>query len=216
METLAYLLVSQGYESQDDLAGQPERLETPLTFSNLAAVKLLSLSCAAWLLGLSSGAIAQTYESDGLYPSSIYAFTADRAYSDYYRGDSVAYLLPEDSIYAGDAYSYVRPNGQSSRAIAPCPYSTADSVTDSATSSTTGYVTIAPASSLQMGGLQLGDSGAQVRSLQELLRNAGYFSSTSTGYFGSATEAAVIAFQQDYGLMVDGVAGAQTIAALQS
>jgi peptidoglycan hydrolase-like protein with peptidoglycan-binding domain len=48
-----------------------------------------------------------------------------------------------------------------------------------------------------------------------LLRNAGYFSSPSTGYFGTSTESAVIAFQQDYGLVADGVAGSQTIAALQ-
>jgi Putative peptidoglycan binding domain len=233
METLAYLLVSQDYASQGyevrccsgskleemllDAGRLTERLigqlEIPkLSLSSLAAVNLLSLSCAVWLLGLSSGAIAQTYESDGLYPSSIYAFTTDRAYSDYYNGSSTAYLLPEDSIYPGNAYYYVRPNGQSGRqggrAIAsPCnSYSPLYPATDS----TAGYVPIAPASSLQ-----IGDSGDRVRSLQNLLQDAGYFSNTSTGYFGPATESAVIAFQQDYGLMVDGVAGSQTIAALQ-
>ena len=225
METLAYLLVSQDYECQDykrqdyetrrcfssDLEAMPlnlghsiERLAiSPLNLSNLAAMNLVSLSCVIWLLGLCSGAIAQTYDSDGLYPSSIYAFTADQAYSDRYSGSSTAYLLPETSIYPSDTYAYIQPD----RAIAsPCGYATPYAGIDS----TAGYVPIAPANSLQVG-----DSGNQVRSLQDLLRNAGYFSSTSTGYFGSATKSAVTAFQQDYGLMVDGIAGSQTIAALQ-
>jgi Putative peptidoglycan binding domain len=227
METLAYLLVSQDYEGQDCKArhcasGNLEempldtgRLKIPqLKLSSLAAVNLLSLSCVVWLLGLSSGAIAQTYDSDGLYPSSIYAFTADRAYSDYYSGSSTAYLLPEDSIYAGNGYYYIRPNGRrAGRASgSPCNgYSTLYPIADSTIAdSTAGYVPIAPANSLQ-----IGDSGDRVQSLQDLLRDAGYFSSASTGYFGSATESAVIAFQQDYGLMVDGIAGSQTIAALQ-
>jgi Putative peptidoglycan binding domain len=205
METFAYLLVSQDYEARNDFGDELGQILPSLVLSNLSIANLLSLSCAIWLLGLSSGAIAQTYDSDGLYPSSIYAFTADRAYSNYYKGSSTAYLLPEDSIYASDVYAYVRPSGSARQASIPCngnAYSIADP--------TAGYLPIAPASSLQVG-----DSGDQVRSLQDLLRNAGYFSRASTGYFGSTTESAVIAFQQDYGLMVDGVAGSQTIAALQ-
>ncbi len=206
METFAYLLVSQDYEARNDFGVELKPVSFGLVRSNLSPVNLLSLSCTIWLLGFSSGAIAQTYNSDGLYPSSIYAFTADRAYSDYYRGTSIAYLLPEDSIYASDSYAYIQPSGSGRGSIAPCNGYAAYPGTDS----TAGYLPIAPASSLQVG-----DSGDQVRSLQDLLRNAGYFSRASTGYFGSTTESAVIAFQQDYGLMVDGVAGSQTIAALQ-
>ena len=202
METLAYLLVSQDYESQDCGSQGYE-----FKLANLAAINLVSLSCMVWLWGLCSGAIAQTYDSEGLYPSSIYAFTADQAYSDRYSGSSTAYLLPETSIYPRSTYAYIQPD----RTIAPCGYATPYAGTDS----TAGYVPIAPANSSQGGSLQVGNSGNPVRSLQDLLRNAGYFSSTSTGYFGSATESAVIAFQQDYGLMVDGIAGSQTIAALQ-
>lgn len=62
--------------------------------------------------------------------------------------------------------------------------------------------------------LQKGDSGPDVRCLQDRLRELGYFTGPSTGYFGSMTKAAVIAFQCDYGLVGDGVAGPETLAAL--
>ena len=211
METFAYLLVSQDYEAKNDFGGELGQVLPSLVLPNLSIANLLSLSSAVWLLGFASGAIAQTYESDGLYPSSIYAFTADRAYSNYYKGSSTAYLLPENSIYASDSYAYIRPSGSARQTSVPCNgYSTYPIAAPTA-----GYLPIAPANSLQAEGLQLGDNGDRVRSLQDSLRNAGYFSRASTGYFGSTTESAVIAFQQDYGLMVDGVAGSQTIAALQ-
>ncbi|NJR40444.1 MAG: peptidoglycan-binding protein [Leptolyngbyaceae cyanobacterium CSU_1_4] len=61
-----------------------------------------------------------------------------------------------------------------------------------------------------------GDSGAEVIRLQDLLRNAGYFPSASTGFFGEFTEAAVHDFQRSKGLEVDGVAGYHTLKALAS
>ncbi len=61
-----------------------------------------------------------------------------------------------------------------------------------------------------------GDSGADVTHLQDLLRNAGYFPSASTGFFGGFTETAVHDFQRSKGLAVDGVAGYYTLKALQS
>lgn len=64
--------------------------------------------------------------------------------------------------------------------------------------------------------LQYGDTGEDVRCLQEQLRRAGYFHGEATGYFGSKTCDAVIAFQRDHGLKADGIAGPQTLSALQS
>lgn len=61
-----------------------------------------------------------------------------------------------------------------------------------------------------------GQSGADVIRLQDLLRNAGYFPSASTGFFGEFTEAAVHDFQRSKGLAVDGVAGYQTLKALET
>jgi peptidoglycan hydrolase-like protein with peptidoglycan-binding domain len=61
-----------------------------------------------------------------------------------------------------------------------------------------------------------GDSGADVTRLQDLLRNAGYFPAATTGYYGEFTEAAVRDFQHARGLAVDGIAGYETLAALES
>jgi hypothetical protein len=212
METLAYLLLSQELESQDDEArsgfdGLPLQLSA-LKLSSLAAMNLLSLllgvSGSTWLLA--AEAIAQPYVTDGLYPSSIYAFAGDQAVQ--YSSTAATYLLPETSIYAGGNYAYIQPNGDA--AYVPCSVGGYYPPAYSTEYPTERYVSVRPASNLRQG-----DSGEAVRSLQDLLRNAGYFSNASTGYFGSATEAAVIAFQQDYGLIIDGVAGSQTIVALQ-
>lgn len=64
--------------------------------------------------------------------------------------------------------------------------------------------------------LRKGDKGEAVRELQEALVARGYNlpSSGIDGDFGAETRGAVIAFQQDAGLAVDGIAGPDTWAAL--
>lgn len=62
--------------------------------------------------------------------------------------------------------------------------------------------------------LSRGDSGHGVKSVQYALQNYGYFDGKATGYFGSVTKHAVIAFQRDYGLTADGVVGPATASAL--
>lgn len=64
------------------------------------------------------------------------------------------------------------------------------------------------------GALYYGMEGNDVYTLQVLLADYGYFVSVATGYFGELTEAALINFQSDYGLSVDGVAGSETFGAL--
>ncbi len=75
--------------------------------------------------------------------------------------------------------------------------------------------------------LKRGKKGDAVRALQAMLKFLGYQEvsgqvSTPTirtldedGIFGPATEAAVLSFQEDQGLLVDGIVGAETMAALQ-
>jgi peptidoglycan hydrolase-like protein with peptidoglycan-binding domain len=53
-----------------------------------------------------------------------------------------------------------------------------------------------------------------VTRLQQLLQQAGYFTPNPTGYFGSITKNAVIAFQRNSGLPANGVANRQTWDAL--
>ncbi|MBD2461580.1 peptidoglycan-binding protein [Oscillatoria sp. FACHB-1407] len=65
------------------------------------------------------------------------------------------------------------------------------------------------------GTLRHGDQGTAVTDLQNRLRSAGYFNGPVTGYYGSLTEAAVMRFQDQKGLVVDGEAGTQTLKALR-
>lgn len=61
-----------------------------------------------------------------------------------------------------------------------------------------------------------GDTGEDVRRLQEYLRDLGYFDPnvTATGFYGEITEEAVRDFQRDRGLSQDGEVGPNTRAAL--
>ena len=64
--------------------------------------------------------------------------------------------------------------------------------------------------------LRKGDSGDNVRALQEKLNALGYDCGEVDGKFGKKTYEAVCKFQRDHGLGVDGVVGKATWAALDS
>ncbi|WP_102348957.1 S-layer homology domain-containing protein [Bacillus sp. Marseille-P3661] len=57
--------------------------------------------------------------------------------------------------------------------------------------------------------------GEEVKSLQSDLAFLGYFDEKITGYFGQATYDAVIAFQKDHDLSVDGIVGPQTLSKIK-
>ncbi len=65
-----------------------------------------------------------------------------------------------------------------------------------------------------MASLEIGDSGPAVRKLQRALKAAGFDPGKIDGDFGAGTEAAVMAYQRDKGLLIDGVAGPRTLKAL--
>ena len=58
--------------------------------------------------------------------------------------------------------------------------------------------------------LQWGDTGTAVKKLQEALKNRGYYSGKIDSTFGSGVYEAVKAFQKQYGLKADGIAGPAT------
>ena len=64
--------------------------------------------------------------------------------------------------------------------------------------------------------LRVGDSGSQVKILQNRLIVLGYLSGTADGEFGETTEAAVLAFQKRNSIYADGVAGPTTLTKLYS
>jgi hypothetical protein len=64
--------------------------------------------------------------------------------------------------------------------------------------------------------LEQGDTGAEVTQLQKGLVALGFSAGTPDGNFGSATEAAVVDFQQSNDLTPDGIVGADTVRLLNA
>lgn len=62
--------------------------------------------------------------------------------------------------------------------------------------------------------MQQGSRGSDVTTLQRKLKNWGYYSGSVDGIFGSQTREAVRYFQRKNGLVVDGIVGKKTLAAL--
>lgn len=62
--------------------------------------------------------------------------------------------------------------------------------------------------------LKLNDHGLPVEKLQRALLSHGFSPGSIDGFFGMATEAAVIAFQRSAGLLADGIVGPRTLRSL--
>ncbi|MBI3248707.1 MAG: peptidoglycan-binding protein [Deltaproteobacteria bacterium] len=65
-----------------------------------------------------------------------------------------------------------------------------------------------------MATLKEGATGPEVIKLQERLKELGFDPGSADGEFGPGTEAAVMAFQRNAGLLPDGIVGPRTQAAL--
>ena len=63
--------------------------------------------------------------------------------------------------------------------------------------------------------LKYSTTSAQVTNLQNDLKKLGYFSGTSTGYFGTVTKASVISYQKAKSITADGVVGHGTARAIK-
>ncbi len=61
---------------------------------------------------------------------------------------------------------------------------------------------------------QVGSRGAEVRAIQQRLKERGLFKSDVTGYYGEITRKAVLAFQKQKGISQTGIAGPITLKAL--
>ena len=61
---------------------------------------------------------------------------------------------------------------------------------------------------------KIGSRGDEVRQIQTVLKNQGYYAGNVDGIYGTITKNAVIAFQKNNGLTADGIAGAKTLKAL--
>jgi hypothetical protein len=96
------------------------------------------------------------------------------------------------------------------------PVTTSPAATDTAPATTTGPTGTGGQAALVPAGepLAQGDSGPRVRALQRALNQLGYDVGQPDGQFGPGTAQAVRSFQEDAGLDADGVAGQQTIQAI--
>lgn len=139
---------------------------------------------------LTEAAVKKFQQSQGLNPDGI----AGSKTKTLIQSNAIA---PEKQPVAPDP----KPKAESNPPVTPAPTAVFE---DSAPAGKPSFI------------LKRGDRNSQVTSLQKNLQLSGYFNGPITGYYGWATEAAVIKFQQVNSLKADGIAGSQTRAALES
>lgn len=222
METVAYLQQIQNYEGSE-LHG--------LTFAPLKDMKVASKTIAgvvgvasmAWAGGLLTTAPASAnydyqpccssdvYQStsytpacstQSYYPQSYSSYGGcDSYYPNYYNGDN---YYTEDNYYNGGNYYdegnyYNGGNYESVSSSGGCGCSQGG-----------GYSGVA----YYPGVLRVGSSGEMVALLQQSLISQGFYVGPVDGVYGHQTANAVAQYQSVAGLMVDGVAGGQTLSSL--
>lgn len=77
-------------------------------------------------------------------------------------------------------------------------------------SGTSGKLGITLYSTAKTGGISKGKTSSNVKAVQSALKSAGYFKSTVDGVWGRRTMCAVMHFQSDCGMTVDGIVGSAT------
>lgn len=221
METLAYLYVARDYEAPDDI--EERRLRSSVAMrGNLNRVSSLVgmaalVSALVWsLLVLDNQAIAQI-----LAPGQLLQLGS--------RGDQVRqlqralndrrYFVDVDGVYGIETQSAVRAFQQVNNLSPDGIYGIATERAlfgEISPLSATGIAGFSPYQAVGAGNriLSSRDSGSDVRELQRLLRDEGYYFGDIDGRFGAETESAVRSFQLDRNLEVDGIVGQRTWNAL--
>lgn len=208
MEPLAYLHLAQVYESSEteelvflrNLSGSIALLSlTRFDRSGKTTVSLVSAASTAWMLVAPTIALTTSIlATDLLATEALAAESVSKEFVPVIVGEKYVHS------YAGGSYYYIFQDSEFEERPAYA-------VTESS------YHPVRPELAPNQplcGVFKLGDSGSGVVCLQELLQKAGYFDGAITGYFGTITCDAVMAFQHEHGLYVDGVVGPQTLAVL--
>lgn len=196
MENLAYLHLASAYEASETTQFAP--IFSGWSLSGLPKIRLLALALALAVLSTAQTALALEPGDSGPEVADLQTQLRDAGYYD----------GPVSGIY-GTLTEAAVSNFQQAQGLE------VDGIAGSQTlSALQNLQNISVDSDAVDGSLQRGDSGPEVTTLQNNLRIAGYYNGPSTEYFGSLTEEAVIRFQQDNGLVADGIVGSTTRSAL--
>jgi len=176
------------------------RTTTVLAVGVLTVTTVLS-GCGGLSLGGSGGSSTSAASaSSGPTPSTT-------------TGGAPSATVPAPSTTTGGATTEPTAPSSSSSAPAPKPSTSKPTPKPSPSTPTTPKPKPTP---VEGDTLNVGDSGAYVRSVQQRLTDLGYWNGTPDGQYGGLTAQAVMALQKAAGLGRDGVFGPSTRAALKS
>lgn len=191
MEPFAYLYLMQDYETpaqrepQGRVQAAAQQVAQPrvlpsLKLSGPTAIGILSIMCGIWSVALSESAMAI---------QNTYKSYAGGGWFYVFEGITESDTAPVDSVPPSTSYP-IRPACTTNCAPTPQPV----------------YQPISPKCDY----LSCGSTGNEVRWLQMILRQAGYYQGPIDGVFGGSTKQAVMRFQRDNYLIADGVVGPST------
>ena len=167
----------------------PEKPAEPEVFTDTAMPSQLSSGSK----GNSVIKLQQALQAEGLYTGTV----------DGYFGDSTKIAVMEYQDKYNKAYEAAHPGEKG-----PLP------VSGVATSATLIALGLKPSASPSTSRLEVGSTGDMVKTVQQKLKDGGYYTGDVNGIFDNDTQKAVKAFQKASGLKQDGIVGSQTWKAL--
>jgi peptidoglycan hydrolase-like protein with peptidoglycan-binding domain len=208
MDALAYLQLALVYESTEESHSPAMELSLP----NSAWIPVLTMTVGLTILGTAPNAVALQRGDRG-----------DEVVQLQLKLKRLGFFSAKATGYYGSITEQAVKDYQATKGIQPL--GVVRPKTETALSQTAVQNLDAPAKpNVATNSVSKGDSpaetlrerGGEVAQIQESLLNLGYFNGRITAYYGSYTEAAVIRFQKDHGLLADGIVGPQTRAKLSS
>lgn len=198
METLAYLHLIEDFQNPET-----KKLNNNLSQSaNKAAIGLMGTACTASIMIAPNAAFACNYHDAHYYSPETSSYQSDAYQScgcseseqpssyDYSQGYSYDYSQ-NYSYYSPAEYSYEQQ-----------PYYE------------TGHATYTEQGLVGTNTVVPGDGGPFVATLQSVLAELGYYAGPIDGVYGAETFDAIAWYQIENGLLVDGIAGGQTLDSL--
>ena len=167
----------------------------------------------------SQSSSSTTLLKEGMESDAVRKLQENLAALGYYSGSVTGHF---GSITKDAVISFQRKNGLSadgiagSKTLAAISSKMSGSSSSSSGSSSSGGTSYSALTLDTTKTLQRYSEGDEVRTLQKMLTDLGYYSGNQTGSFGELTKEAVIAFQKAKGLTADGIAGSRTLAALNA